>query len=427
MADDVTFQSTTIASPPDATVVAADEISGKKYQRVKLSIGADGEAADLDHGQAAMAASLPVVIASDQSAVPVSGTVTASGPLTDAELRASAVPVSAASLPLPSGAATLAEQQSQTTALQIIDDWDESDRAKVNPIVGQAGIAAGAGAVGVTVPRVTLASDDPAVTALQLLDNAISGSEMQVDVVGSLPAGTNAIGKLAANSGVDIGDVDVTSLPAGVIAGMASLPAGTNNIGDVDVLSIAAGDNLVGRVKISDGTEVANVNASNQLEVEVKNSSIAVSIGTVATVDFTPSLDTSAYADGDVVFDTEAVTLMSANDHYAELIGLSVIDKDDQKQSLEIYFFNASNSLGTENSAPSISDANAAYYLGHAAISAAEYRDLGGVSVAFAYLDKPMVLKSISGASTVGVAGITRGAPTHTASGLVIRLHVRQY
>jgi hypothetical protein len=28
---------------------------------------------------------------------------------------------------------------------------------------------------------------------------------------GALPAGANAIGKLAANSGVDIGDVDVTS------------------------------------------------------------------------------------------------------------------------------------------------------------------------------------------------------------------------
>lgn len=41
----------------------------------------------------------------------------------------------------------------------------------------------------------------------------------------SLPAGTNAIGKLAANSGVDIGDVDVTSLPA--------LAAGTATIGSV--------------------------------------------------------------------------------------------------------------------------------------------------------------------------------------------------
>ncbi len=53
---------------------------------------------------------------------------------------------------------------------------------------------AGAGAVSAGVQRVTLASDDPAVVALQILDNAISGSEMQVDVVGALPAGANTIG-----------------------------------------------------------------------------------------------------------------------------------------------------------------------------------------------------------------------------------------
>ncbi len=54
---------------------------------------------------------------------------------------------------------------------------------------------------------------------------AAVSTEFQCDIVGSLPAGTNAIGKLAANSGVDIGDVDVTSLPA--------LAAGTNLIGKV--------------------------------------------------------------------------------------------------------------------------------------------------------------------------------------------------
>lgn len=59
------------------------------------------------------------------------------------------------------------------TAVEIMDDWDESDRAKVNPIVGQAGVAAGAGAVGATVQRVTLASDDPAVASLSTLDDAI--------------------------------------------------------------------------------------------------------------------------------------------------------------------------------------------------------------------------------------------------------------
>ncbi len=41
----------------------------------------------------------------------------------------------------------------------------------------------------------------------------------QCDVIGALPAGSNAIGKLAANSGVDIGDVDVTSTPTPSEAG----------------------------------------------------------------------------------------------------------------------------------------------------------------------------------------------------------------
>ncbi len=43
----------------------------------------------------------------------------------------------------------------------------------------------------------------------------------QVDVVSALPAGTNAIGKLAANSGVDIGDVDVTSVANASLNGPA--------------------------------------------------------------------------------------------------------------------------------------------------------------------------------------------------------------
>lgn len=45
------------------------------------------------------------------------------------------------------------------TAIQIMDDWDESDRAKVNLIVGQAGVAGGSGTVGATTQRMTLATD----------------------------------------------------------------------------------------------------------------------------------------------------------------------------------------------------------------------------------------------------------------------------
>ena len=45
-------------------------------------------------------------------------------------------------------------------AVEIMDDWDASDRCMVNPIVGKAGIAAGAVAMGDTVPCVTIATND---------------------------------------------------------------------------------------------------------------------------------------------------------------------------------------------------------------------------------------------------------------------------
>lgn len=117
-------------------------------------------------GQKAMASSLPVVIASDQTAVPVSGTVAVS---TAFALEATQLLVKA--------------------SLDVIDDWDETDRAKVNLIVGQAGVQGNSGAVSANTQRVTLATDV------------------------ALPAGTNVIGHVIndANSGVDIGDVTINN------------------------------------------------------------------------------------------------------------------------------------------------------------------------------------------------------------------------
>lgn len=117
-----------------------------------------------------------VAVSNFPASYPVTGTFwqavqPVSGPLTDAQLRASAVPVSLAAAPLPTDAATLTEQQLQTaqlvairTLLDTIDDWDESDRAKVNPIVGQAGVQAGSGNVTANTQRVVIATDQPAFT-----------------------------------------------------------------------------------------------------------------------------------------------------------------------------------------------------------------------------------------------------------------------
>lgn len=96
-------------------------------------------------------------------------------------------------------------------------------------------------AVPVTDNAGSLTVDNAGLTSL---NGAISGSEVQVDVVGALPAGTNAIGKLAANSGVDIGDVDVTSIAAG-----------TNSIGNVGLIGRTTGGMSIFRSLDIDETE----------------------------------------------------------------------------------------------------------------------------------------------------------------------------
>mgnify|MGYP007080340438 CR=1 FL=1 len=101
------------------------------------------------NGQATMANSEPIVIASDQSAVPVSGTITAN--------------IGTVS--------TLATAAKQDTIIGHVDGLEASNSAIQ--------------------------------TAVEILDNAIAGNEMQVDVVAALPAGNN-----------NIGDVDVITLPA---------------------------------------------------------------------------------------------------------------------------------------------------------------------------------------------------------------------
>jgi hypothetical protein len=81
-------------------------------------------------GQAAMAGSQPVVIANNQSAVPVSG------PLTDTQLRATAVPVSAAQLPAALGQAAMAASlpvvmASDQSAVPVVDDYTPTEVADV--------------------------------------------------------------------------------------------------------------------------------------------------------------------------------------------------------------------------------------------------------------------------------------------------------
>lgn len=146
---------------------------------------------------------------------------------------------------MPSTAVTNADITSCKTALEIIDDWDSSDHCNI---------------------RHLNATDDTLVLA----------------------TGANAIGKLAANSGVDIGDVDILSIAAGA-----------NTIGNVNnIFSVA---NCIQWVNYSQDytttqTSADLVAASGATKIYVGR----ITIGTSSTTSgiITIYFGTSDYANG---------------------------------------------------------------------------------------------------------------------------------
>src|ERR1043165_7298071 len=132
----------------EALTVGSDTVHRERNQVAgaaadDIAVVTDAEPGASDHGlvvreaargQASMSASIPVAIASDQSALEVSdgggsltvdGTVAISGTVT---VDGSGVtqPISAASLHLPSGAATATKQDSQISALGATTDAEAS-------------------------------------------------------------------------------------------------------------------------------------------------------------------------------------------------------------------------------------------------------------------------------------------------------------
>lgn len=205
---------------------------------------------------------------------------------------------------------------------------------------------------------------------------------------------------LNANANIQVGDADVgMANPVPIKFGTSvSLPAGTNNIGDVDLASITAGESHIGQVS-----------------------------GHAAVLEITLTLDTNIYADGDVLADTQEIaSALRVSDGLGRLRSLVVIDQDDQGVDMDIYLLDGNVSLGSENSAVSIADADALKILARVAVAAGDYYDLGGVRVAVkSGLDA--ILKAASGTNKLYVAAVSRGTGTYTANGVKLRIGIEQY
>jgi hypothetical protein len=90
-----------------------------------------------------------------------------------------------------------------------------------------------------------------------LVEGVASGTNLNTIIAAELPAGTQAIGKLAANTGVDIGDVDVTSVVPG--SGATNLGKATDaaaGANDVGVAPLAVRDDALSALTPAEGDYV---------------------------------------------------------------------------------------------------------------------------------------------------------------------------
>lgn len=184
-----------------------------------------------------------VPVTDNGGSLTVDGTVSISGTVAATQSGTWNINNVSGTVSLPTGAATSANQSTEITSLQLIDDVIATTASAI-PTKG----AAVSGTDG---------------TNARVLKTDTSG-ELQVDVLtipnvtigAAIPAGSNNIGDVdvltlpSIPAGTNnIGDVDVLTLPA--------IPAGNNNIGDVDVASLPAlpsGTNTIGRVNVSPAT-----------------------------------------------------------------------------------------------------------------------------------------------------------------------------
>lgn len=149
--------------------------------------------------------------------------------------------------------------------------------------------------------------------------------------------------------------------------------------------------------------------------------------GKTAFAAVTFSLDTSAYASGDLLADTQAVaSVFRVNDGTGVLQSITLNDKDAQGVAMSIFILDTTTSLGTENSAPSISDANLDNVLHVIPVLTTDWVTVSGAKVA-SLRNLGLPIKAVSGAATLGIALLNgTGAPTFTASGITARLGILQ-
>lgn len=256
---------------------------------------------------------------------------------------------------------------------------------QVNGVIKTSGSGGGGGGSGVTQAEVTAAIEDA--TNIDQIANVIASIAGYVDTLETLIGTTNT------NTGN-------TSTTLTTIAGY------------VDTL-----ETLVG----TSNTNTSAIASNTTLE----NSRLPV--GNPAGLTFVSdlTLDTSAYADGDVLSDGITITnAVRASTLTSLITDICVIDKSDQGQPFEILFFSQSITLtGAKNAAWAVSNSDMDYFLGIVSIGTGDYIDLGSNRVAH-IRNLGLQIKNTASSTSVFMYTRSRGTGTYSVNGLRVKVGI---
>lgn len=136
-----------------------------------------------------------------------------------------------------------------------------------------------------------------------------------------------------------------------------------------------------------------------------------VTAGYAITRTLTFSVPADAQDDNDVIADTQALAdVFSRPGAMVQLDSLVLLDEGDQAAETDIFFLSADVSMGTEDAAVSITDANARKIIGALNIPTTAYFDLINSQVAVV---RNIGMKMQGESTTLYVALVTRGTPTY--------------
>lgn len=186
-----------------------------------------------------------------------------------------------------------------------------------------------------------------------------AGGQLKVAVIAALPAGTAAIGKLAANSGVDIGDVDITSVTPGTAAGnLGKAEDAGHTTGDTGVMALAVRNDTPTAIS---GTDL------DYTPIAVDQYGILRVTPLSVTYVLTRTSDTNVYASGDCIASAVSSPTVptasgfgrnNAGSGRIERVVIRVSTLPATPYNLELIIHKSVHTQGNDNAAVALSDAD---------------------------------------------------------------------